>query len=171
MLRFAATMIAHSHRPGMAHFRRFGPLAYRLAMAMLDDEEVAARTMEEVFSGFGEDGAQWPQWHSALEAVHHHCSDLLSNRRLDDAATAPTPATAPQPAFSRDEDNVSLPASTVHGALSALSASDRETLWGTLMGTNRGSSDWEALSDALRHLEIAISNEDIPTEGEPDWHE
>ncbi len=140
-------------------------------MAMLDDEEVAARTMEEVFGGFGEDGARWPQWHSALEAVHHRCSDLLNEKHPDSPATGGTAAEPPPPAFSRDEDNISLPASTVHGALSALPASDRETLWETLMGTNRGSSDWETLADALRHLEIAISNEDIPTEGEPDWHE
>ncbi|MCK4516443.1 MAG: hypothetical protein KAU31_14370, partial [Spirochaetaceae bacterium] len=121
MLRFAATMMAHGHRPGMAHFRRFGPLTYRLAMAMLDDEEVAARTMEEVFAGFGENGAQWPQWHSALEAVHHHCSDLLHEKHPNGHATVSAAAEPPPPAFSRDEDNVSLPASTVHGALSALS--------------------------------------------------
>ncbi len=127
--------------------------------------------MEEVFAGFGEDGTQWPQWQLALEAVHHRCSDLLNEKHPDGPAGGGKAAATPPPAFSRDEDNVSLPASTVHGALSALSASDRETLWGTLMGTNRGSSDWETLSDALRHLEIAISNEDIPTEGEPDWHE
>lgn len=137
-------------------------------MAMLGDEEAAARTMEEVFAGFGEDGARWPQWHLALEAVHRRCSDLLREKHPGGPAAA---ATSSPPAFSRDEDNISLPASTVHGALSALSASDRETLWGTLMETDGGSSDWETLSDALRHLEIAISNEDIPTEGEPDWHE
>jgi len=152
----------------MAHFRRFGPLAYRLATAMLGNSEAAALTMEEVFAGFGEDGVRWPQWHSALEAVHRHCSDVLREKQSGGPATDDAP---PPPVFSCDEDNVSLPASTVHGALSTLPVSDQEILWGTLMATNGGSSDWETLSDALRRLEIAISNEDIPTEGEPDWHE
>ena len=155
----------------MAHFRRFGPVAYRLAMAMLGDEEAAARTMEEVFAGFGEDGAQWPQWHVALEAVHRHCINLARDRHGDSAVSAATPAADVTPVFSRDEDDISLPASTVHGALSALSASDREVLWGALLATNGSSSDWETLSDALSHLEIAISNEDIPSEGEPGWPE
>jgi len=75
------------------------------------------------------------------------------------------PATTPPPVLSSDEDNISLPASTVHGALAALSDSDRDILWGTLMGTNTDCSDWETLSDALRRLEIAITNEDIPSEG------
>ncbi|MEE8441708.1 MAG: hypothetical protein V3S41_08310 [Spirochaetia bacterium] len=137
-------------------------------MAMLGDEEAAARTVEEVFAGFGEEGAQWPQWHLALEAVHRHCGDLLRERHRDGAGTTAPP---PPPVVSRDEDNISLPASTVSEALSALPAPDREVLWEALMGTNGGSSDWEMLSDALGRLEIAISNEDIPSAGELDWQE
>ena len=149
----------------MAHFRRFGSLAYRLALTMLGDEEAAARALEEVFAGFGRDGARWPQWHVALGAVHRHCiSSRRENQSADDDDTALPPV------LGSDDDAVSLPASTVYGALCALSAADRETLWGTLTATH-GASNWEGLADALRRLEIAISNEDIPAEEEPDWHE
>jgi len=146
----------------MAHFRRFGPLSYRLAMAMLGDEERAAQALETVFANFGQDGAQWPQWHVALAAVHGHCGQGVRETHPGDRVA---PATTPPPVLSSDEDNISLPASTVHGALAALSDSDRDILWGTLMGTNTDRSDWETLSDALRRLEIAITNEDIPSEG------
>jgi len=146
----------------MAHFRRFGPLTYRLALAMLGDEERAARALETVFADFGQDGAQWPQWHVALAAVHRHCGQELPETHPGDRAGA---AAIPPPVLGRDEDNISLPASTVHGALAALSDSDRDVLWGTLMGTNTDPSDWDTLSDALRRLEIAITNEDIPSEG------
>lgn len=121
--------------------------------------------MKAVFSGFGKDGARWPQWHVALETVHRYCGQELRRKRMGNRTTVAAP---PPPNFSRDGDDISLPASMVHGALSALSTSDRQILWETLMGINTDSADWEPLSDALRRLEIAIGNEDIPSEGVPD---
>jgi hypothetical protein len=160
-------MMSHGHHPAMAHFQRFGPLAYRLALAMLGNEEAAARTLEEVFAGFGKDGALWPQWHVALDAVHRQCITAMAETQ---SAGRPAPGAPSSPILGEDDDIVPLPASTLHGAFSALSTADQKILWTALTSTTAAASNWELLADALRRLEIAISNEDIPAEEESDWH-
>jgi hypothetical protein len=166
-------MVVSGSRSTIAHFKRFGPLCYRLAVFMLNDTDLARRAVREVFLRIAEDTSRWPDWHTGIELIHHWC---LEYRRTHAQAGGSGPASAPPPPTqtsgtgNSDESGEEPPIGpdTIGGAFAGVTHNLRDVLWSALAGATPESA-WEPLADALERLEIAIRNEDIPGGGDLEW--
>ena len=152
-----------------AHFRRYGALAYRLALAMLQSEPAAAETVMSVFLQLG-NKTHAPSWRRTLAAVRTRCMDLPH-----DASAGPPSAADLESEVIHDAADVlelPLPTAMTAAAFAALDPADRRVLWSALTDSDREpltASRVDELAGALRRLEIAAANLSIPDAGGVEW--
>jgi len=136
---------------------------------MVGIPEVAAKAVHDAFLSLASGNDTWPEWYSALEAVHRWCTDYVrSATERGERLPSPEPPQVAATGAVSGEDEPPIASETVRSVYSSLSEEDRSILWRALMGT-AVESEWERLAAALDRLDVALRNEDIPGGGEFEW--